>query len=221
MSGKIFECGYGAIVMEDVGILESCLEKLCSPGATVRICEIGAHDGGTALGIKRYVEAHGCTLEYWGIEPDRARIPFIWPGATLINEDSATAWTQVPDNLDLVWVDGCHCINHVVLDTLHFSRKVRDSGFILFHDTNPAIQLIGEKQPCGPAEAPEFKVCVNYALSSIRWPWGWWELFGESYPLDQWGCGTRAYRKGRPYGLVDEVDQHGDDKFLTRRKVPV
>lgn len=198
MSGKIFECGYGAIVMEDVEVLEACLEKLCSPGAVVRICEIGAHDGGTALGIKRYVEAHGATLEYWGIEPDKQRNAFIWPGATLINEDSALCFNQVPDNLDLVWVDGCHCENHVVLDTLHYNGKVRNFGFMLYHDINPQIQGVGEKQPCGPAGVPEFNVFVNGALQAIRWPWGPWEVFRESYPLDVWGCGTRAYRKGRP-----------------------
>lgn len=198
MSGKLFECGYGAILMEDAGVLEACLEKLCSPGAVVRICEIGAHDGGTALGIKRFVEAHGATLEYWGIEPDKDRVWFAWPGANLINEDSATAWTKIPDNLDLVWVDGCHCFNHVVLDTLHFSPKVRNFGFLCFHDINPQIQGVGEKQPCGPADVPEFNVFVNGALQAIRFPWGAWEIFRESYPLDVWGCGTRAYRKGRP-----------------------
>lgn len=219
MSGKIFECGYGAIVMEDVEVLEACLEKLCSPGAIVRICEIGAHDGGTALGIKRYVESHGATLEYWGIEPDIHRVPFIWPGGTLIQEDSATAWAKVPVELDLVWVDGCHCKNHVIMDTVNFSPKVRNFGFILYHDINPHIQGVGEKQPCGPVDVPEFNVFVNGALEAIRWPWGAWELFRESYPLDQWGCGTRAYRKGRAMKLVPEVDQFGEDKFLTLRKV--
>lgn len=198
MSGKLFECGYGAILQEDVEVLEACLEKLCSPGAIVRICEIGAHDGGTALGIKRYVEAKGCTLEYWGIDPDPHRNKFIWPGATLLQGDSAIEWHQVPGDLDLVWVDGCHCKNHVILDTVNFSSKVRNFGFMLYHDINPQIQLIGEKQPCGPANVPEFNVCVNHALEAIRWPWGAWEFFRESYPLDVWGCGTRAYRKGRP-----------------------
>lgn len=197
MSGKIFECGYGAIVMEDVEVLESCLEKLCSPGATVRILEIGAHDGGTALGIKRYVESHGAGLEYYGIEPDRARTPFIWPGATLINGDSAEVFNQIPGDLDLVWVDGCHCMNHVILDTVHYAPKVRNFGFICYHDTNPESQGIDKQHYHGP-DIPEFSVAVNRALMAIRWPWGPWEAFRESYPLDQPRCGTRAFRKGRP-----------------------
>jgi len=198
VSGTIFQCGYGAIVMEDVAVLEACLEKLCSPGAVVRVCEIGAHDGGTALGIKRYVDSHGATLEYWGIEPDKERIQFWWsPGCTVINGDSIEVFNQVPEDLDLVWVDGCHCFNHVVLETLHYAHKVRNFGFLCYHDTNPQTQGLDKQHYHGP-NLPEFNVCVNRALESIHWPWGPWELFRDSYPLDQPGCGTRAYRKGKP-----------------------
>ncbi len=196
MSGKIFECGYGAIVKEDVAVLEACLDMVCSPGAVIKVCEIGCHDGGTALGIKRYVESKGCQLEYYGIDPDVHRIAFAWPDAHLINGDSAEVFHLVPDQLDLVWVDGCHCKNHVILDTVNFSPKVRNFGFICYHDTNPAIQGVGEKQYHGP-DTPDFMVCVNEALRAIRWPWGAFELFKQAHPTDQWGCGTTAYRKGR------------------------
>lgn len=198
MSGKLFECGYGAILMEDVEVLEACLEKLCSPGAVVRMCEIGAHDGGTALGIKRYVESHGAKLEYWGIDPDPHRNKFAWEGATILQGDSAIEWHKIPGDLDLVWVDGCHCRNHVILDTVNFSPKVRNFGFLCFHDVNPQIQGVGEKQPCGPVDVPQFNVSVVEGLQAINFPWGPWDLFKEAYPLDVWGCGTRAYRKGRP-----------------------
>lgn len=198
MSGSLFHCGFGAILQEDADVLEACLEKLCSPTAIVRICEIGCHDGGTALGLKRYCDEHGCTLEYWGIDPDYPnRTKFAWAGANIIALDSAIAWTQVPGDLDLVWVDGCHCYNHVILDTLHYAKKVRNFGFLCFHDINPQIQGIGEKQPCGPANVPEFNVDVVHALESIRFPWAPWDFFMEKYPTDVWGCGTRAYRKGR------------------------
>ncbi len=200
MSGKIFECGYGAIVLEDAAILESCLEKLCAPGleTTIKVCEIGCHDGGTALGIKRYVESHGCKLEYYGIEPDKDRQQFYWgAGCTIINADSTEVFNKVPYDLDLVWVDGCHCFNHVVLDTLHYAKRVRNFGFMCYHDINPKIQRVGEKQYHGP-DIAEFMVCVNDALAAIRFPWAPWELWDQDFPTDQWGCGTAAFRKGRP-----------------------
>ncbi len=195
MSGKIFECGYGAIVEEDVLVLESCLEKVCTPGAVVKVCEIGCHDGGTALGIKRYVEAKGCKLDYYGIDPDVHRIAFAWPDAHLINGDSAEVFHLVPEQLDLLWIDGCHCRNHVILDTVNYVGKVRNFGFVCYHDVNPKIQGVGEKQYHGP-ERPEFMVNVTEALRLIHFPWAPWEFFMEAYPQDQWGCGTRAYRKG-------------------------
>ena len=202
MSGRLFD-RYGAILAEDVQVLESVLTKLCAPGATVRVCEIGCHDGGTALGIMNFVKAHGADIQYWGIDPDSQRRHFYNPefgwGTSerhVIYGDSAEVFNQVPGELDLVWVDGCHCKNHVVLDTLNFETKVRDHGFICFHDVNPTIQG-HEKQYHGP-DIPQFHVDVNAALHSIRFPWAPWKFFAEGIPLDAPGCGTRAYRKILP-----------------------
>lgn len=196
MSGRLFD-RYGAILDEDVAVLESVLTKLCAPGATLRICEIGCHDGNTGMGIRRYAKAHGCEIHYWGIEPDKHRVQFGWgENCTIINGDSAEVYNQVPGDLDLVWVDGCHCRNHVVLDTLNYETKVRDHGFICYHDVNPTIQG-REKQYHGP-DIPQFHVDVNAALHSIRFPWAPWKFFAEGIPADAPGCGTRAYRKVLP-----------------------
>lgn len=196
MSGKPFECGYGAIVNEDVEVLERCLQMRMlpvEPHDTIRVCEIGAHDGNTGLGIKRFLETLGFELQYWGIEPDPHRIKFIWEGATLIVGDSSEVFHQVPGDLDLVWVDGCHCFNHVALDTLHYAPKVRVGGFICYHDINPLGEG-AEHQYHGPV-IPEFGLATNQALKALRFPWPEWELFMECFPADIHNCGTRAYRR--------------------------
>lgn len=193
MSGKIFECGYGAIVNEDVEVLESCLKELI-PAGVVRVLEIGAHDGATALGIKRFVEAAGAKLVYYGIEPDPHRRQFAWEGATLINGKSSEVFNQIPE-VDLVWVDGCHCFTCVALDILLYSPKVRNFGFMCFHDVNPTIQG-KEKQYHGP-DHPAFYVDVLNGIKAMNFPSGAWEFYAEKCPTDIPGCGTRAYRKGR------------------------
>ena len=193
MSGKPFD-RYGAIFQEDVDVLEACLAELVK-APVVRVCEIGSHDGGTAKGIRRYVEEHGAKVEYWGIDPDTCRLPWVWDGAHLINGDSAEVFHLVPDALDMVWVDGCHCMNHVILDTVHFAPKVRNFGFICFHDVNP-VGSGGEHQYHGP-QIPEFGLAVNMALAAIQFPWAPWELFMEKIPPEVHNCGTRAYIKGR------------------------
>ena len=111
--------------------------------------------------------------------------------------DSAEVFNQVPDGLDLVWVDGCHCFNHVVLDTLHYEKRVRPGGFICYHDINPFGQgLLNEHQYHGP-DIPEFALAVTDALSAIRFPWGTWQYFMQKYPppSDSQDCGTLAFRK--------------------------
>lgn len=203
MSGKLFECGYGAILREDVEVLEACLQRLIGgPGEvvvphTISVCEIGMHDGGTARGIESFVNAYGCALSYIGIDPDDGtkRPRHVPAGGKVIVGDSAEVYGQVPDGLDIVWVDGCHCLNHVVLDTLHFAPKVRVGGFLCFHDVNPSCQGWGH-QYHGP-DTPEFAVDVVHALAALRFPWPGWELFMERCPdpKENIDCGTRAYRR--------------------------
>lgn len=198
MSGKLFD-RYGAILEEDVEILEECLMvALMETGAerSLRVLEIGMHDGGTARGIEKYVNGLDAKLAYWGIDPDKGltRPRYAPKDATVIIGDSAEVFNQVPDDLDLVWVDGCHCLNHVVLDTIHYAKKVRTGGFICFHDVNPVGQG-QEHQYHGPV-IPEFGLAIDMAHKAIQFPWSPWLLFKEGWPTDVHNCGTRAYKKG-------------------------
>lgn len=207
MSGEPFQCGYGAIVREDVQVLEECLERLIyGEHPKIRVLEIGMHDGGTAKGIERFItnvphigEAGLILkdLEYWGIDPDpgTSRPRYVPEGGKVIIGDSAEVFDQIPHELDLVWVDGCHCVNHVLLDTLHYTPRVRSGGFICFHDINPAGQNAKEHQYHGP-NTDAFGLAVTSALEAICFPWAPWTLFDEKYPSDRANCGTRAYRKG-------------------------
>ena len=72
MSGKLFD-KYGAILQEDVDVLEPCLaiiaEACLKQRRFARVCEIGMHDGNTARGIENYFRDRGVTLTYWGIDP--------------------------------------------------------------------------------------------------------------------------------------------------------
>ena len=202
MSGKLFD-KYGAIQAEDVEVLEACLthiaEQARKDGRFARICEIGMHDGNTARGIENFFKERGQQMTYWGIEPDTVstRPRFVPANGLLIQADSAECYEVIPEWLDLVWVDGCHCRNHVVLDTLNYAPKVRVGGFICFHDINPIGQgLLSEHQYHGP-NTPDFALAVNKALSLIRFPWDNWTFFAQGVPpaSDGIDCGTGAYRR--------------------------
>lgn len=199
MSGRLFD-QYGAILNEDVEVLEECLFTVMAESRAdhkIKVCEIGMHDGGTAKGIERYIREMDGRLDYFGIDPDpgKTRPRYIPEGGTVIIGDSAEVFDQVPNDLDILWVDGCHCRNHVVLDTFNYEGKVRHGGFMLFHDVNPKGQNEVEHQYHGP-NTKEFGLAVVEALKMIRFPWNPWTLFRELSPTEVNNCGTRAYKKG-------------------------
>ncbi len=205
MSGEPFCCGYGAIVSEDVAVLEACLTVALMDGHArnwdggppkLRIVEIGMHDGGTAKGIEDFLAARGVALDYVGIDPDdgTTRTRHVPNDGKVIVGKSAESFHLVEGNIDLLWIDGCHCLNCVVLDTIHYTPKVRKGGFVCFHDVNEVGEG-SEHQYHGP-DIPEFGLAVNHALAAIRFPWEPWTMFGEAWPTDRHNCGTRAFRKG-------------------------
>jgi hypothetical protein len=216
MSGHLFD-KYGAILAEDVEVLEKCLEALCNeakplagsveaiatrqPQPVVRVCEIGMHDGGTARGIEGFVNTRGCTLHYYGIDPDdgSTRPRYIPPGGAIMVGKSQERFVDVPDVLDLVWVDGCHCAACVVADLGLFAPKVREGGFLCLHDTNPRGQFRRDlgHQYHGTLGNPYFALAVRKAMELVQFPWPNWELFAEGNPPeeDRMDCGTMAFRR--------------------------
>lgn len=204
MSGHLFD-KYGAILAEDVAVLEACINAIWQECTTTsrppKICEIGMHDGGTAKGIERaFLNLGFPGIQYFGVDPDpgTTRPRHVPAGGKVIVGDSAEVFSQVSGDLDLLWVDGCHCFNHVILDTLHYAPKVRVGGFVCYHDVNPKGEG-AEHQYHGPIE-PEFGLAVNQALRvfglpNIEIPGAFFEVFMERVPTDTHNCGTRAYRR--------------------------
>lgn len=209
MSGEPFQCGYGAIVQEDVDVLEACMYELVL-GKThhlfqgqLRVIEIGMHDGGTAKGIEAYCQSitnthHNVYLEYYGIDPDdgTTRPRHIPKNGKVICGQSSEVFDQVPPEVDLVWVDGCHCRNCVILDIVNYAPKVKVGGFLCFHDANPVGQ--GQEHQYHGPEIPEFGLQIHAAIAALRFPWDVWEQFMFKYPTDRHNCGTLAYRRIGP-----------------------
>lgn len=197
MSDHVMFKRYGMMFDEDCDVLDACLTALL-PKPVVRVLEIGTYNGDTARGMKKFLEEHGSSIQYWGIEPglvlhDACPDPFL--GATIIHDKSEESFHLVPNDFDFIFVDGNHSRNAVILDVFNYSSKVVPGGFMAFHDINPKVQHDGYEYS-GP-HIPEFGVCVLEALQLIGWPWPPWNLFMEKYPLDHQQNGTAAYRNGK------------------------
>lgn len=181
---------------EDVEVLEWALGHY--KGQPCRFLEIGVLNGQTARGIKQFCDENKIELEYWGIDPVSPekwgcpREPF--PGANFIQGDSAESFHLAEGPFEVALIDGCHCVNHVILDTIHYGAKVAYGGYLLFHDTNPEIQNT-MRDPHGP-DIWQFHNSVLEALTMIRFPTELWHYAKDSDHVEgrKWG-GMTCFRK--------------------------
>ncbi len=186
---------FGSILEEDAEVIEATLTELSSRGL-VKWLEIGMFRGGTGAGVYNFLAERNVALEWWGIDAGFITEPTSpFPGANVIKGRSEEVYMHVPDGFDAIFIDGCHCRNHIVLDTFNYAPKVRPGGFLLFHDCGKSSQGI-DKQPCGPLHL-DFCVSTLAGLDLIKFPWPEWTLFmerqREGFPLG----GTRSYRRRR------------------------
>ena len=184
---------YGMCFPCDGRVFEAvCLEVL-KKKPVVKFLEIGMWKGLTARGLKKFVEENGGTLDYWGIDPGLLEAPEEpFPGAHFFHAKSEYAFHLVPDDFDIVLVDGNHSRNGVILDTFNYHTKVVPGGFMLFHDTNPGCQGTGYEYS-GP-QIPQFGIAVREAWELIGWPFVHWQFFMEGMPPGHHQNGTTAFR---------------------------
>ena len=182
---------YGLLEPEDAWILSAALDVIKKyTERSLSILEIGFRGGETAQGIHEYLGEKAHT--YYCIDNDRdipTKLPF--EGAISIKGDSIEVFEQVPDGLDLVIIDGCHCVNHAALDFLHYGKKVVPRGFVFFHDTTEPMQ--GKSYQGHGPDTPPFGVAVRHALELVGPVLeAGWDLTFESTP--PWR-GARLYQK--------------------------
>lgn len=184
--GMVFPC--------DSDVLDACCEMVLRTKSCVKLLEIGMWKGLTAKGFKSFIEAHGGTLDYWGMDPGvLATVDPPFEGAHVITGRSEFCFHLVPDDFDIIFVDGNHSRNAVILDTFNYEGKVLRGGFLIYHDTNPACQHTGYEYE-GP-HIPQFGIAVREAWGMMKWPWPGWEFFMEKYPPHHHQNGTSAYRR--------------------------
>lgn len=172
-------------------------------GEKLRFLEIGVFFGGTARGVKEWCDSFGVKLEYFGCD-DFSHPNFVVPlnafegnfpiaGATFKFGASWNVFHLFPDDMDIVFVDGNHSGNAVILDTVLYAPKVRPGGFMIFHDTAPHIQQTMPEQ--NAPNHPWWSNSVNAAHALIGWPWKGWTLVSDTYDADASFGGCRVYQK--------------------------
>jgi Methyltransferase domain len=192
---------YGLITSADASLLELCLRRIIweFPDETISIVEIGVCHGDTARGIKGFMDGLNVPINYYGVDNGRDRqIDPPFHGATILLGDSSEIYMHLPQSIHFVLIDGCHCVNHAMLDFLHVGYNVKVRGMALFHDVAKRAQNKFDYQGHGPRSSPDFGTGVYAALLKLgllRGERSDWDRFdwAEDESFDYGGMA--AYRK--------------------------
>ena len=160
---------YGAIYDTDIATLEAGLRQLLQRfEGPLHVLEVGIAAGRTSLGMKEFVEGSGRQIVWVGVDNRRVG-PVVSPfeGATLVLGSSEIVCSQIPSGQHLVFIDGCHCLNHVILDVINYGEKVVPGGMMMLHDTGFPNQGQVQEVSC-PIAVQGVNKCVVEVREAVR-----------------------------------------------------
>lgn len=194
---------YGYVREQEAELLDETLVKLKVQFAKIAFLEIGVFGAGTVRGVYRRGSAIQCPVQAAGVDwEDYRPKPTPAPDYQFYAGDCMDMWRQVKGEFNLLFVDGCHCVNHSMCDFLNYSPFVVVGGYALFHDTAVPKGTTGVDQGTWPqnhsyaGQAPSV-LGVREGLKKIGLLQGYradWKLVTE-IPSDTGLMGMMLFQK--------------------------
>lgn len=117
-------------------LMEQTITRIKNEFGSLRFLEVGVFTGDTARGVARYSNSIGCPVNAAGVDfVEYTPVPPPECPYVFYDGDSMDQWRRVHGRFNLLFVDGCHCVNHSMTDFLNYSPFVDVGGYCLFHDT--------------------------------------------------------------------------------------
>lgn len=193
---------YGFMRDVESDLLDELTDQLKAEFGEIRMIEIGVFGAGTVRGVYRRAKELGCFVHCAGVDFEQYR-PNPTPDSSYEFHavDSMDAWRGIKGEFNLLFVDGCHCVNHAMCDFLNYSPMVKVGGYALFHDT--ALPTGKEKQEEWPqtdhsyAGKPPSVLGVREALTKLGLLQGYrkdWK-FVKEIPSDSGLMGMCLFQK--------------------------
>jgi FkbM family methyltransferase len=217
--GKNNNFGYGTMTNVDVSQIEKSLKLLKETfkDEHINLLEIGIDSGKTAKAIhNKLPELDITNYTYWAIDKNpKTRLPF--KECNMIIGSSEEIFNQLP-SLHWVFIDGCHCSNHIMLDFLNYGYKVVKNGFLSFHDTGPYSQG-HHYQKHGPNE-PDFYISAEKAFKKLDiFNRKDWKHVSSDYDNNnkEWGGVSifKKIKKSKP--IVSYYGKGGQDRWVVKK----
>jgi hypothetical protein len=193
---------YGLISKLDSETIEATLRLILDVNkSVVSVTEVGLFNCATSIGIYEFLAEHGCpALRYTGIDNEKDKpinAPF-W--MDLIIGNSNEAYYRLEDeSQDMIFIDGNHSFPFVVSDFFCYAPKVKEGGFMLYHDTGRHIKPMTGYQS-GDIGNPDSYIAVRKALKAMgllddKYE-GWELVFDRADETDAMG-GIVVLKKGK------------------------
>jgi len=99
---------------------------------------------------------------------------------------------KVPDKVHFLFIDACHCKEHVYQDLVNYTPKLVKGGCVALHDCLPDFQG-GSEQPSTPECSDDRHIGVLAGIE--RFGMEGYELIFEDFPKDKNYGGARIYQK--------------------------
>ena len=122
---------YGMMTDKEGALIDDLLLDIKNKFGEIRFLEIGTCGGGTTRGVYQRAAELGCPVHCEGVD-NVAGYCMADPPADYIFHagDSMDMWSKIQGrDFNLLFVDGCHCLNHAMCDFLNYSPFVAVGGF--------------------------------------------------------------------------------------------
>lgn len=187
----------------EADLVDQLLKQIQVKFREIRMIEVGVFGAGTTRGVYRWAKENNCPCQLVGVDFEQYR-PNPTPDENyeFHAEDSMDAWRNIKGKYNLLFVDGCHCVNHSMCDFLNYSPFVVVSGFALFHDTALPTAQGKTEQEAWPqdhsyAGKPSSSLGVRQGLAKLGLLQGYradWKLI-EEIPSDTGLMGMCLFQK--------------------------
>lgn len=179
---------YGLMPNSDYRTMDLVLDEVCNSfkQGVINVCEIGVHQGNTSRGIRNYLKQKGRELKHTGVDNQRDfKMGAPFPESNLIIGNSYEVYTKLEDNSQhFIFIDGNHSYPITMLDFLVYSDKVKEGGYIAFHDTGAHIQPMVDFQGIGDMDDEDMYIACRKAVKKLGLldnKYAGWELI-----FDRW-----------------------------------
>jgi hypothetical protein len=194
---------YGLISKRDADCIELALlhALLHFPEGMIDTCEVGVYAGTTSKAICEFVASKGRGIRHIGIDSgkDGEKLIDFPEDALLISGNSNEVYNQIPDNSQhFIFIDANHNFPHVISDFFCYESKIRQGGYLAFHDTGSHIQPFVDYQGYGSKDDRDMYISVRRALKKIGLlddKYEGWKLIFDVSDIDNRAGGICVFKK--------------------------